>query len=181
MASNLPVGRPFHLPFSIHLRGLDDRQSHTHLTLWAMMAAPLLASSDPNELSDLDRDILFNPEVLAIDQDPLGQQGRVVSRRRGVWILRKPLASGATALSFSNVSRRRARVRFSLASLGLAGRPDVRNPWARESLGPLDHLALDLARHESRVFVVAPPRARLNRPARAEGANGPTSNRSGCR
>ena len=157
VASNLPVGRPFHLPLSIHLRGLDDRQSHTHLTLWAMMAAPLLASSDPAELSDLDRDILCNPEVLAIDQDPLGQQGRVVSRRRGVWILRKPLASGATALSFSNVSRRRARVRFSLASLGLAGRPDVRNPWARESLGPLDHLALDLARHESRVFVVAPP------------------------
>lgn len=157
VASNLPVGRPFHLPFSVHLRGLDDRQSHTHLTLWAMMAAPLLASSDPAELSDIDRDILLNPEVLAIDQDPLGQQGRVVSRRRGVWILRKPLASGATAISFSNVSPLRARLRFSLASLGLAGRPDVRDPWARDSLGHLDHLTLDLARHESRVFVVAPP------------------------
>ena len=157
VASNLPVGRPLHLPFSVHLRGLDDRQSHTHLTLWAMMAAPLLASSDPAELSPVDRDILLNPEVLAIDQDPLGQQGRVVTRRRGVWVLRKPLASGATALSFSNVSPLRARRRFSLASLGLAGRPDVRDPWARESLGPLDHLSIDLARHESRVFVVAAP------------------------
>ncbi|MBX3284614.1 MAG: alpha-galactosidase [Actinobacteria bacterium] len=157
VASNLPVGRPLHLPFSVHLRGLDDRQSHTHLSLWAMMAAPLLASSDPTELSDVDRDILLNPEVLAIDQDPLGQQGRVVTRRRGVWVMRKPLASGGAAISFSNVSPFRARRRLSLASLGLAGRPDVRDAWARESLGPLDHLEVDLARHESRVFVVAPP------------------------
>ncbi len=152
VASSLPVTKSRRIP----LRGLSDVQAATHMSLWVMMAAPLLASSDPVEMLAIDRRMLMNPEILAINQDPLGHQARVVSRHRGVWVLRKPLDHARQAVSFSNMRGWRARRSLRLSSIGLAGETEVTDAWAMASLGRLDTIDVSLDPDETRVFVLGP-------------------------
>ena len=86
-----------------------------------MMAAPLLASTDPEATDPEDLRILMNPDVLAVDQDPLGVPAEVVDRGRRVWTLRRPLVDGRAAVSFTNVGRRTRSVERSLVDLGILG------------------------------------------------------------
>ncbi|HET8929667.1 MAG TPA: hypothetical protein VFN21_03315, partial [Acidimicrobiales bacterium] len=112
-----------------HFRGISETQIQTHLSLWSMMAAPLLASHDLAHSTEFDLAMLLNPEILAINQDPLGVQGHKHGSRPGLWILAKPLTGGATAVSASNVSRvpRKVTVRFS--DFGMAAAPQVTDAW----------------------------------------------------
>ena len=70
-------------------------------------------------------------------------------------MLRKPLADGRQAVSFTNVRRRRRTRTLSLASLG-ARRATVTDVWTGEELGSLDELDVDLPRHASRMFLLGP-------------------------
>ncbi len=58
--------------------GLTVEEYRTHFSLWAMMAAPLIAGNDVAHMTADIRSILLNREVIAVDQDPLGRQGRRV-------------------------------------------------------------------------------------------------------
>src|SRR5204862_5339241 len=73
--------------------GMSDTEYRSHFSLWAIMAAPLLIGSDLRTVSPATFDILLNREVIAIDQDPLGKQGRVLSNKDGLWTFVKPLAN----------------------------------------------------------------------------------------
>ncbi|HRW36696.1 MAG TPA: glycoside hydrolase family 27 protein [Aquihabitans sp.] len=145
-------------------RGLSDHQVHSHVTLWAMMAAPLLASHDLAASSELDLALLTNPEVLAIDQDPLGAQARKVRAPLGLWQLAKPLRDGGVAISVTNLTRmrRRATVRIDrVAGAGhgpvpTSGRWHVRDAWEMRSLGERRQVEVDLAGHGSTLVVCRP-------------------------
>ncbi|MEZ5382464.1 MAG: hypothetical protein R2754_11810 [Microthrixaceae bacterium] len=114
------------------------------MTLWAMMAAPLLASHDLAASTEFDRQLLGNPEILAINQDELGVQAPRVSSGRGPWVLAKPLADGSVAVSLSNMGRRRRRVEVPLGEVGLTGAAEVTDAWRLEPMGALDRLEADL-------------------------------------
>jgi alpha-galactosidase len=152
ITSGLPVTDSLRIP----LRGISDMQALTHMSLWAMMASPLLASNDPALMNPLDRNLLMNPMVLGINQDPLGIQARVVTRRRGLWVLRKPLADGRQAISFSNMGRTRRSPSLALASIGLTGARPVTDAWTMSTLGNLDTIEVSLRPYETRVFLVGP-------------------------
>jgi alpha-galactosidase len=138
-----------------HFKGLDDVEAQTHMTLWSMMAAPLLASHDLSSADAFDTALLTNPHVLAVDQDELGQQARPASPDRTVWQLVKPLADGGVAVSFTNVGR---RTRTASADLGaLASTPDlaVVDAWTGEAVDGT-RVSCHLARHGSAMFVGRP-------------------------
>ena len=137
-------------------RGLDDVQAQTHMTLWAMMAAPLLASHDLADTDPYDLALLTNPLVLAVDQDPLGAQGRRVRSPFGTWQLVKPLADGAVAVSFTNLTRARRSLSARLADHGLTGPVEVIDAWTMEPLGDVRTLEVTLPRHASAAFVSRP-------------------------
>lgn len=141
------------------LRGLDDVQSVSHMTLWAMMAAPLLASHDLTAGSPLDDALLTNPEVLAIDQDHLGRQCRRLPSPPGVWKLVKPLADGGVAVSVTNVGPVPRSVEVDLDSL-LDGARDggwrAIDAWSGEEIDGTAPRRVRLARHQSVLFVVRP-------------------------
>ncbi len=145
-------------------RGLTDHQVHSHVTLWAMMAAPLLASHDLAASTELDLALLANPEVLAVDQDPLGAQGRKLKGPPGVWLLAKPLRDGGFALSATNLVRRPRRLSIRLADVVAAGhsvtptsgRWSVRDAWAMAELGDLDRVEVALAGHGSTMLTCSP-------------------------
>ncbi|WP_369356012.1 glycoside hydrolase family 27 protein [Streptomyces sp. cg2] len=82
--------------------GLSRDEMQSQMSLWAMMAAPLISSTDLGRLSPAARAILGNREVIAVDQDPLGVQGHIVQQDGDGVVLTKPLRNGDRAVALFN-------------------------------------------------------------------------------
>jgi alpha-galactosidase len=106
----------------------------THMSLWALTAAPLLAGNDIRTMTAETKSILLNKEVIGIDQDPLGKQASPA--RKGdleTWI--KPLADGGVAIGVVNFGKAPAKVAISAADLHLDGTvKSARDLWAHEDV-----------------------------------------------
>lgn len=92
--------------------GMSDAAYRTHMTLWAMSAAPLLMGHDLRKTSPSALAILTNAAVIAIDQDRLGVQGTAIVKDGKVQIWRKPLADGRVAVALFNRGTAPTTVRF---------------------------------------------------------------------
>ncbi len=118
--------------------GMTDTEYRTHFGLWALMSAPLIAGNDVRSMSDATRAILTNPEVIAIDQDPLGFQANLAGDiGNGLQVWYKPLAgSGARAVGLLNRGSASATMTVSWNAIDLApGIATVRDLWARADRG----------------------------------------------
>jgi len=117
--------------------GLSTVEYRAHFSLWAMMAAPLIAGNDIANMDEATRSILLNREVIAVDQDSLGVQGRRISKRgdREVWA--KPLAGGGHAILLFNRGKTSASIKVDWAQLGYArgAEKQLRDIWAHRDLG----------------------------------------------
>jgi alpha-galactosidase len=115
--------------------GMSSAQAQAQLTMWAMLAAPLIVGSDPRRLSQASIAILTHPDVIAIDQDPLGAQGRPVAHRGAGQVWARRLAEGEVAVALLNRGRRPLRIETSAQAIGLAGSRayTVRDVWERRS------------------------------------------------
>src|SRR5436190_1774100 len=89
-------------------------------SLGTEMAAPLIAGTDLAAMSDVTRDILTNKAVIAVDQDPLGLQGRPIANAGGYWVVVKPLVSGAVAVVLFNSTDRPAAISTTAREVGMA-------------------------------------------------------------
>jgi alpha-galactosidase len=130
----------------------------THISMWAILAAPLLIGCDMTQLDDFTLRLLCNDEVLAVNQDPLGKQGQCIRevRRLGggghvlqheaVYVRR--LEGGDMAVGLFNRGLEAALIEVSRGELRVDGDAQVRDLWAREGLGTLgDGLALGVPSH----------------------------------
>jgi alpha-galactosidase len=117
--------------------GMTDSEYRAHFSLWAMMASPLIAGNDIAGMSAATREILTNREVIAVDQDRLGIQGRRVWRDGGreVWV--RPLSGGARAVLLLNRGDAPAEIAVDWDHLGLppALHARVRDLWAHRDVG----------------------------------------------
>lgn len=106
----------------------------THMSLWALTAAPLLAGNDIRTMTDETKSILLNKEVIAIDQDPLGKQSSPTkSGDLETWV--KPLADGSVAVGVVNLSSAPAQAVVTEKDIPLAGHiHSARDLWARKSV-----------------------------------------------
>ncbi|HEV8613187.1 MAG TPA: glycoside hydrolase family 27 protein, partial [Gemmatimonadales bacterium] len=129
--------------------GMTDDEYRAHFSLWAIMAAPLMAGNDLRSMSAATRAILTNPEVIAVDQDSLGVQGTLVSERTPelqVWM--KPLAGGARAVVLLNRSSLQTVISTGWWRLGLSGPASVRDLWGHADLGRyLDRFSATVPAH----------------------------------
>ncbi|MFF8788249.1 glycoside hydrolase family 27 protein [Streptomyces sp. NPDC015125] len=82
--------------------GVTQQEMQSQMSLWAMMAAPLISSTDLGNLSPAARKVLGNKKVIAVDQDALGVQGTVVQQDDGSAVLAKPLKNGDRAVALFN-------------------------------------------------------------------------------
>lgn len=116
--------------------GLTDTEDRTHFSLWALLAAPLLAGNDVRTMSVATRETLTNREVIAVDQDPLGVQGHKVRDDGAEEVWAKPLAGGSMAVILLNRGEAPVRIKFTWTELGWPARPvAVRDLWRKEDLG----------------------------------------------
>jgi alpha-galactosidase len=117
--------------------GLTTAESRAHFSFWALLAAPLMAGNDLRAMSAETREILTNREVIAVDQDALGMQGRKVrdSGPQEVWM--KPLGDGSRAVILFNRGTEAGNISVSWEDIGLApgGKALVRDLWKKTEAG----------------------------------------------
>jgi len=116
--------------------GMTDDEYRAHLSLWAVMAAPLIAGNDLRAMSHETRAILTAPEVIAIDQDVLGRQGRRIRRDEATEVWVRELAHGARAVLLLDRGESSTRVGVTFAEIGLGTKSaSVRDLWERADIG----------------------------------------------
>ncbi len=109
----------------------------THMSLWAILAAPLLAGNDLSKMSDMTKSILMNKDVIAVDQDRLGIQGDRVSAIGPFEVWMKPLEGGAKAVALFNRSEAEYPITVQLKDVGFDGAVHARDLWSHKDLGTL--------------------------------------------
>ncbi len=114
-----------------HLTAAEYR---THVSLWAMLAAPLIAGHDVRSSTPETVALLTNRQVIAIDQDPLGRPGRRVVQREPLEVWTRALDGKRTAVALFNRGTEPATVEATFTELGIEGRPSADDAWAERSV-----------------------------------------------
>lgn len=115
--------------------GMTDSEYKTHLSLWAILAAPLLAGNDIREMTPATKEILLNKEVIAIDQDKDGKQGKRVwqSGEQEIWV--RELSGGAKAIGIFNRATDAKDIAVRWAEIGFKDKiKRARDLWARKDI-----------------------------------------------
>jgi len=138
---------------------LTPHEQLTHVTLWSLLAAPLLLGCDLATLDKWTLDLLTNDEVIAVNQDPLGRQAGRRWAQAGLEVWSRPLWDGTTAVGLFNRNFRAARVTARWCDLGLKGRLPVRDLWQQRDLGEFaDSFAARIPAHGAMLLKIGRPR-----------------------
>jgi alpha-galactosidase len=141
---------------------LSLAENRTHFSLWAMLAAPLLAGNDLPNMKPEIKAILTNREVIAIDQDRLGKQGARVYSDGEVDVWSRHLAGGALAIAVVNAGSDRYATHpfhLNLRKLGLAGTQTGKDLWTGKTVELTENMPLELASHDVLLVRVDAPKA----------------------
>jgi alpha-galactosidase len=119
----------------LHKTRLTPDEQVTHMTLWSILAAPLLLGNDMADMDAFTKDLLKNHEVLEVNQDPLGEQGarRAKNGKTEVWS--RPLWDGTMAVGLFNRGEDEKEVVAKWQDLGISGKQPVRDLWRHKDLG----------------------------------------------
>jgi len=132
---------------------LKPYEQITHITLWSLLASPLLIGCDLTRLDEFTTKLLTNDEVLEVNQDPLGRQARRASKDSTLEVWARELEDGSLAVGLFNRGESAAKVTARWEDLGLNGRRTVRDLWRQKDLGTVStELTATVARHGA-VFV----------------------------
>jgi hypothetical protein len=121
----------------VGMPGFSAAQNRTHMSLWAISGAPLLAGNKLEQMSSDTKAVLTNREVLAVNQDALGLQGvKVAEDRAGLQVYSKKLnGTGRRAVLLLNRTTAAASITVRWSDLGLSGAVSARNLWTATDLG----------------------------------------------
>jgi alpha-galactosidase len=115
--------------------GMKRDEYRTHMALWALLAAPLLAGNDLRNMSPETKELLLNSEVLAVDQDAKGIQGHRVWEEGPLEIWVKPLADGSYAVGLFNRSESATKITLDFKSIGAPASARLRDLLDHKDLG----------------------------------------------
>ncbi|MEV5529126.1 NPCBM/NEW2 domain-containing protein [Streptomyces prunicolor] len=150
--------------------GMTDTEYRSHFSMWSIMAAPLLIGSDLRTATDATFDILDNKEVIAVDQDPLGKQGNVVSSEGGRWVVAKEMKDGSRTVALFNESGSAQRIATTAAAVGLpgAGAYTLRDLWQHKSYNTAGAISATVPAHGTVLVRVSADRHALKNPPAVE-------------
>jgi len=114
--------------------GMTTTEYESHFSLWAMLAAPLIAGNDLSKMDAETRRILTNVDVIAVDQDPLGQQARRIWKQGDLEIWARPLKGSEYAVVLFNRGTAPADMKVGWEQLNLpAGmKAEVKDLWSKK-------------------------------------------------
>lgn len=151
-------------------KGMSLAESRSQLALWSMMSAPLVLSSDIQDLSPQALAILGNKAVLALDQDPLGKTATLVRRTPETDLLFKRLSDGDDAIAVLNRSEAAVKVDLHPSEFGFAAnsgcRLDAKDLWNGKEQSSVSTLQADVASHDTIIWRIQPA-SRCGKPTRS--------------
>jgi alpha-galactosidase len=161
----LPFNRPGHwndpdmLEIGTHEHnqpGLTPDEEYTHMTLWCLDAAPLLLGNDLSELTPFTLNILENAEVIAVNQDSLGQQAHTVSEDGDARVMAKDMADGSKAVGLFNTGTNGPiTVAVKWSDLKISGEQTVRDLWRQKDLGKFNgEFSMKVAPHSAELVKI---------------------------
>ena len=136
-------------------------ENRSHFSMWAMLAAPLLAGNDLPHMKPEILAILTNRDVIAIDQDRLGEEATRAYADGEVEVWTRKLAGGAMAIAVLNAGSDRYSTHpfhLNLAKLGLHGGQRAKNLWTGGEMTLTDDMPLEIASHDILLVRVGEPR-----------------------
>ena len=118
-----------------HPTRLTADEQYTHITLWCLLAAPLLLGCDLEKLDAFTLGLLNNDEVLEVNQDALGKQAVCVSKDGELRVYAKDLEDGSKAVGLFNLAERGTTVSVTWSQLSVSGKQSVHDLWRQKDLG----------------------------------------------
>ena len=154
-------------PSELHPTRLTPDEQYSHVSLFSLLAAPLLIGCPVEQMDDFTLSLLTNDEVIEVDQDPLGKPARLVADENGVQVWVRPLADGSLAAGFFNTDdygktppsyfqwsdEPSKTFTFDLSGYGLKGKYKIRDLWRQRDLGVFEGSFKTDIRHHGVVMV----------------------------
>jgi alpha-galactosidase len=127
---------------------LTPNEQYTQVSLWSLVAAPLIFSGDITRLDDFTLSLLTNDEVIEVDQDPLGKPGYRVAKEGSLEVWEKLMDDGSHSVGLFNRGEDEATVTASWSDLGISGKQKVRDLWRQKDIGGFkDKFTATVPRH----------------------------------
>lgn len=115
--------------------GMSAAEYRTHMSLWSIIGAPLIAGNDLRNMTPEIHDLLTNADVIAVDQDRLGKGGHRIAQAGDTEVWMRPLERGHAAIALFNRGEADADISVKWADAQIKGKPKVRDLWAHADLG----------------------------------------------
>lgn len=160
----------------MHPTRLTPDEQYSHVTLFSLLAAPLLIGCPIEQLDDFTMNLLTNDEVIAVDQDPLGKPGRLLLEENDMQVWVKPLEDGSYAIGIFNIDgfgktpqsyfrwgdEQSRNYELDLDRIGLKGKWRVRDLWRQQDIhSAVSHISA-VIRHHGTVMYRLYPQANKN-------------------
>lgn len=139
--------------------GCNEIEYRTQMSMWCMLAAPLMIGCDIRKMDGSTKTILLNKDIIAIDQDAFGKQGFRVYRKDGLEAFKKPLTGNRVAIAFLNRNSTNKKMTVSFKELELESESifTAYDVWTHAKVRKQEGvLSADLKPHECQVFVLSP-------------------------
>lgn len=120
---------------NLHQTRLTPDEQYTHISLWCLLASPLLIGCDISKMDDFTLNLLSNDEVLAVNQDPLGKQAMQMINKDSYQVWMKEMEDGSCAIGIFNLDNKFQTISVSNSDLGIDSRSEVRDLWRQKDLG----------------------------------------------
>lgn len=157
---------------NLHASRLTPDEQYTHISLWSLLAAPLLIGGDMSQMDDFTLNLLTNDEVIEINQDPLGKQAKRISKNKNQEIWLKDLEDGSKAVGIFNIgtdkienlfmwndkpANNNAKIAVTWEELGISGEQTVRDLWRQKTIGEFsDKIELEVPFHGVMMLRISP-------------------------
>lgn len=134
---------------SLHPCRLTPDEQYTHISLWSLLASPLLIGGDMSQLDEFTLNLLTNDEVNAVNQDVLGKQASRITKEEGKEIWVKELEDGSLAVGLFNLGNSEdpaelinwdankmltTKIKVDWADLNISGKQQIRNLWTQKDI-----------------------------------------------
>lgn len=136
---------------------LTPNEQYSYVSLWSLLAAPMIVSSDLTKMDDFTLGLLSNDEVIEVNQDPLGKQAHRVAQRDETEVWAKDMEDGSKTIGLFNRGEFPTKVTAKWSDIGVSGKQKVRDLWRQKDLGIFsDQFATEIPRHGAALLRIWP-------------------------
>ncbi|XP_047093378.1 alpha-galactosidase-like isoform X1 [Lolium rigidum] len=145
--------------------GMTEAEYRSHFSIWALAKAPLLIGCDVRSMNQATKNIISNSEVIAVNQDSLGVQGKKVQSDNGLEVWAGPLSGNRKAVVLWNRQGYQATITAYWSSVGLpaSATVTVHDLWAHSSSSagqapgsPEGQISASVAPHDCKMYILTP-------------------------